>query len=256
MEVHILPRDNSNACLVFRNGYYGHPGTHIDPGGGGWTHEPGAGAGAEQGAGHVAREGSPGTMGHHYQHLQSQAPGPQPAMYPCKMPGGPPRSAGRTTELAVVLTLSCFSPVEKLVEGEGGAALYPGHAPYVPCSGSPGGGGVAGGGPPYGHPGGGHQAPPPPHPAYGQPSPAAGGQHSAQPAQPGQGGGGGGGGGAAPLPSPLYPWMRSQFGNGTVTLFSYYITTLLYHYLHIYSEKLRMVKGRLPSQHQWPKFYS
>ena len=142
------------------------------------------------------------------------------------------------------------------MEGEGGAALYPGHAPYVPCSGSPGGGGVAGGGPPYGHPGGGHQAPPPPHPAYGQPSPAAGGQHSAQPAQPGQGGGGGGGGGAAPLPSPLYPWMRSQFGNGTVTLFSYYITTLLYHDLHIYSEKLGMVKGRLPSQHQWPKFYS
>ena len=55
----------------------------------------------------------------------------------------------------------CFSPVEKLVEGEGGG-LYPGqgpHPPYVPCSGSPGGGGAGAwpasvpGQVPGGHPG-------------------------------------------------------------------------------------------------------
>ena len=54
-----------------------------------------------------------------------------------------------------------FSPVEKLVEGEGGS-LYPGqgpHPPYVPCSGSPGGGGAGAwptsvpGQVPGGHPG-------------------------------------------------------------------------------------------------------
>ena len=142
MEVHILPRDNSNACLVFRNGYYGHPGTHIDPGGGGWSHEPGAGAGAEQGAGHVAREGSPGTMGHHYQHLQSQAPGPQPAMYPCKMPGGPPRSAGRTTELAVVLTLLnilLFQSCREVGGGRGRGGALPGPRPLCALLGVAGG---------------------------------------------------------------------------------------------------------------------
>ena len=79
-----------NCFLLSRNGYYGHPGTHIDPGGGQW-HEPVAGAGGE--GGHVPREGSPG-MGHggHYTHLQpGQQAGQQAGMYPCKMQGGPPR---------------------------------------------------------------------------------------------------------------------------------------------------------------------
>ena len=70
---------------MIRNGYYGHPGTHIDPGGGQW-HEPVAGGGA---GGEVAREGSPSQMGqHHYQHLHNQQ---SQGMYPCKMQGGPPR---------------------------------------------------------------------------------------------------------------------------------------------------------------------
>ena len=104
-----------------------------------------------------------------------------------------------------------FSPVEKLVEGD--SALYP-HPPYVPCSGSPapGGGTWSSSVPAPGHPG---------HPAYmgpgpgagGQPSPAAGGQHNNT--SQGQGPGSGGQSGA-PLPSPLYPWMRSQFGNGNI----------------------------------------
>ena len=76
-----------NRNLFFRtNGYYGHPGNHIDPGGGQW-HEPVAGAGGDGGQGQVPREGSPSQMGHHYQHIQTQAQG----MYPCKMQGGPPR---------------------------------------------------------------------------------------------------------------------------------------------------------------------
>ena len=71
----------------FRNGYYGHPGSHIDPGGGQW-HEPVAGAGGGEAA-HVPREGSPSQMGHHYQHIQQgQAQGMYPA---CKIQGGPPR---------------------------------------------------------------------------------------------------------------------------------------------------------------------
>ena len=63
-----------------RNGYYGHPGGHVDPGG--QWHEP------VSGAGDVAhpREGSPSQMGHHYQPV-----GAQQGMYPCKMQGGPPR---------------------------------------------------------------------------------------------------------------------------------------------------------------------
>ena len=76
-----------NRNLFLRtNGYYGHPGNHIDPGGGQW-HEPVAGAGGDGGQGQVPREGSPSQMGHHYQHIQTQAQG----MYPCKMQGGPPR---------------------------------------------------------------------------------------------------------------------------------------------------------------------
>ena len=82
----------STLCYCFRNGYYAHPGTHIDPGGGQW-HEPVPGAGGE--AGHVPREGSPNSMGHHYQHLQTQSQQQQQqqqqGMYSCKMQGAPPR---------------------------------------------------------------------------------------------------------------------------------------------------------------------
>ena len=53
-----------------------------------------------------------------------------------------------------------FSPVEKIVEGDG-APLYP-HPPYVPCSGSPGGGTWSSTVPAPGHPG---------HPGYLPPGP-------------------------------------------------------------------------------------
>jgi len=145
-----------------RNGYYGHPGGHVDPGG--QWHEPVSG-GSEAAQ---PREGSPSQMAHHYQPV----PGQQ-GMYPCKMQGGPP------------------SPGEaKLGEDSQGPHVYP---PYAPCSQSPGGtwtNNVGG-----------------QHPGYmpGQPSPVPGvtqaGAPGPQPQAAVQ----------APLPSPLYPWMRSQF---------------------------------------------
>ena len=196
---HVLCKYFSSSCrpwravdwnvFLTRNGYYGHPGTgtHLDPAG--QWHEP------VSGEAHGAREGSPGLTPHHYQHLHTQSQG----MYPCKMQGAPP------------------SPGEKLVEGDaggggggggGGGALYP---PYpVPCSQSPGGTWTAGSVPPtapHFMPGG---QPSPGHPGHP-------GQHPGQPPQQHQqqqSGQSGGGGGQATLPSPLYPWMRSQFGNG------------------------------------------
>ena len=68
-----------------------------------------------------------------YQWLYSvKTPGPQPAMYPCKMPGGPPRSAGRTTELAVVLTLLntlLFQSCREVGGGRGRGGALPGPRP-------------------------------------------------------------------------------------------------------------------------------
>ena len=103
------------------------------------------------------------------------------------------------------ITISKFcSPGDKSGVGgdEGGGGVvppHPGYAPFAPCSQSPGG--------TWNNNVGGAYIP---HPS---PSAVA-------------GGGGGGGGGPpvtpqgtpqqpppqAPQPSPLYPWMRSQFG--------------------------------------------
>jgi len=154
-----------------RTGYYGHPGQE------GW-HEPLPGAVPRwaEGAPSPSREGSPGMAGHHY----SVPPSGQQGMYPCKMQSGPD------------------SP------GEGKATEETPHyptsgPPYAPCSQSPGAQAAAwsanlG------------TAPQGPHPAYmggeGHPSPQAH-ANSGAPAQQATP--------QAPLPSPLYPWMRSQF---------------------------------------------
>ena len=110
-------------------------------------------------------------------------PGPpqQQAMYPCKMQGGPD-SPGPGKE------------------GEE-APHYPATGPpYAPCSLSPGAQAAwsnnLGAGPPGGHPGYMEQGHPSPQ-GHGAPAQQA----PAQQATP-----------QAPLPSPLYPWMRSQFG--------------------------------------------
>ena len=86
------------------------------------------------------------------------------------------------------------SPGEKGVVAEEGVAPHPGYPAFAPCSQSPGGtwnNNVAGA---Y-----------IPHPS---PSAVPGGQGTPQ-GTPQQGTP------QAPLPSPLYPWMRSQFGRFT-----------------------------------------
>ena len=166
--------------------------------------------------------------GHHYQHLQTQSGGLYPS---CKLQGAPPRSVDVSSVCPSQTNFHISSPGEKLVEGEaggggggGGGGLYP---PYtVPCSQSPGGSWTGGSVPP----GAPHYMP------GGQPSPGPG-QHPGQlpgqpppPIQQGQSQQSGGAGAQAPLPSPLYPWMRSQFGNGnTSTLF----ISILYHITRI-----------------------
>jgi len=156
--------------------YDNRTGYYGHPGQEGW-HEPLPGAVPRwaEGAPSPSREGSPGMAAHHY----SVPPGQQ-GMYPCKMQSGPD------------------SP------GDGKAAEETPHyptsgPPYAPCSQSPGAQAAAW----SGNLGTGPQGP---HPAYmggeGHPSPQAHANSGAptQQATP-----------QAPLPSPLYPWMRSQF---------------------------------------------
>ena len=109
--------------------------------------------------------------------------------------------------------------------GGGGGGLYP---PYtVPCSQSPGGswsGGSVPPGAPHYMPGGGQPSPGPgqlPGQLPGQPPPPLQQQQQSQQS-------GGAGGGQAPLPSPLYPWMRSQFGNGNTSTL-YYLNIVRYY---------------------------
>ena len=94
------------------------------------------------------------------------------------------------------LILFSYSPGEgKLGDESQGPHAYP---PYAPCSQSPGGtwtNNVAAQHPGYMSGAGGQPSPVPGVPQTGS-------QTQAQAANP-----------QAPLPSPLYPWMRSQFGN-------------------------------------------
>jgi len=164
---------------------YQHQGHHTVPGQGsptdrypgyydnrsGYYGHPGQEGWHEPLPGAVPREGSPG-MGHHY-----PVPPGQP-MYPCKMQGGPD------------------SPGEAKASEE--APHYPSAAPpYAPCSQSPGAQAAWSsnlGGPAAPHAG--YMAP-----DTGHPSPQAHAAGAPQPQATPQ----------APLPSPLYPWMRSQF---------------------------------------------